>query len=402
MTDSLLYTQELIEKGVQERTAELARANQLLQQEIERLKQAETVHLEELAQRKKAEAELQTSYAEIQVLRDRLLQESDCLKSEIQANRSHGMVIGESKAMKDVMHQSQQVALTDSSVLIIGETGTGKELIAESIHRLSARNRHEMVKVNCAALPSALVESELFGRERGAYTGALTRQAGRFEAANGSTIFLDEIAELSLEVQAKFLRVLQEGQFERLGNPKPFKVDVRVIAATNREVAEEIRKRRFREDLFYRLNVFPIRIPPLRERPEDVPVLVWAFIEEFSARMGKKITKVPQKTMDMLQRHSWPGNVRELRNIMEHSVIITRGEILRIPRLHDYAQTSTEIMTLKETERELILRTLEITNWRIKGPNGAARHLDVNASTLYSRMEKLGIPTRRQKDETRY
>ena len=186
-----------------------------------------------------------------------------------------------------------------------------------------------MVKVNCAALPSALVESELFGRERGAYTGALTRQAGRFEAAHGSTIFLDEIGELSADVQVKLLRVLQDGCFERLGNPKPFKVDVRLIAATNRDLAVEMRKGRFREDLFYRLNVFPIKVPPLRERPEDVPVLVWAFIEDFCARMGKKITRVPQKTMDTLQRHTWPGNVRELRNIMEHSVIISRGEILK-------------------------------------------------------------------------
>jgi len=256
-----------------------------------------------------------------------------------------------------------------------------------------------MVKVNCAALPSALVESELFGREKGAYTGALMRQAGRFEAAHGSTIFLDEVAEISPEVQAKLLRVLQEGYFERLGNPKPFKVDVRVIAATNRDLKEEIRKGRFREDLFYRLNVFPIKVPPLRDRPEDVPVLVWTFIEEFCARMGKKITKVPQKSMDALQGHSWPGNVRELRNIMEHSVIISHGEILRIPHLEDSVQTSTRIMTLEEAEREQILRTLELTQWRIKGPRGAAEQLGVNPSTLYSRMEKLGIPTRRQKDQ---
>jgi len=281
----------------------------------------------------------------------------------------------------------------------MGETGTGKELIAESIHQLSSRKHRGIVKVNCAALPSALVESELFGRERGAYTGALTRQAGRFEIADGSTIFLDEVGELSLEVQAKLLRVLQEGWFERLGNPKPFKVDVRVIAATNRDLAAEMRKGRFREDLFYRLNVFPIRVPPLRERPEDVPVLVWAFIEELCARMGKKISKVSQNAMDILQRYSWPGNVRELRNIMEHSVIISRGETLRIPPLVDPARTSTQIMTLAETEREHILRTLEITRWRIKGPGGAANLLDMKPSTLYSRMEKLGVPTRRKNDQ---
>jgi formate hydrogenlyase transcriptional activator len=316
-------------------------------------------------------------------------------------NRLQGIIVGESKAMKEVLRLVQQVAPTASSVLIEGQTGTGKELIAESIHQLSSRKHHAMVKVNCAALPSALVESELFGRERGAYTGALTRQAGRFEMANGSTIFLDEIGELSADVQAKLLRVLQEGRFERLGNPRPFKVDVRVIAATNRDLAAEVRKGRFRDDLYYRLNVFPIRVPSLRERPEDVPILVWAFIEEFCSRMGKKITKVSQNTMEILQRHPWPGNVRELRNIMEHSVIISRGEVLRIPPLANAVQTSADIMTLEDTEREHIIRTLEITHWRIKGARGAATLLGMKPSTLYSRMEKLGIPTRRENDRLR-
>jgi transcriptional regulator with GAF, ATPase, and Fis domain len=372
-----------------------------LRQQIEELKHAEVDCLREIAQRKKAEEALQNSYAEIRALRERLSAEGDYAKTEIKVTPPDVTILGESKAMKEVLELIQQVAPTPSSVLILGETGTGKELIAESIHRLSSRNRQPIVKVNCAALPSALVESELFGREKGAYTGALMRQAGRFEAAHGSSIFLDEIAEISPEVQAKLLRVLQEGWFERLGNPKPFKVDVRVIAATNRDLTEEIRKGRFREDLYYRLNVFPIKVPPLRERFEDVPVLVWAFVEEFCARMGKKISKVPQKAMDALQRYSWPGNVRELRNIMEHSVIISPGEILRIPNLAASAQTSAKIMTLEETEREQILRTLEITQWRIKGPRGAAQQLGVNPSTLYSRMEKLGIPTRRQKDEAR-
>jgi transcriptional regulator with GAF, ATPase, and Fis domain len=369
MIDVSRDVEELIVQKVQERTAELARANQLLKQQIEELKHAQADRLEGSAENKREQAAPPV------------------------------MIVGESPAMKEVLDLVQRVAKTDSSVLIIGETGTGKELIAEAIHGLSSRNRRPMVKVNCAALPSALVESELFGREKGAYTGALMRQAGRFEAAHGSTIFLDEVAEISPEVQAKLLRVLQEGYFERLGNPKPFKVDVRVIAATNRDLKEEMRKGRFREDLFYRLNVFPIKVPPLRDRPEDVPVLVWTFIEEFCARMGKKITKVPQKSMDALQGHSWPGNVRELRNIMEHSVIISHGEILRIPHLEDSVQTSTRIMTLEEAEREQILRTLELTQWRIKGPRGAAEQLGVNPSTLYSRMEKLGIPTRRQKDQ---
>jgi len=255
-----------------------------------------------------------------------------------------------------------------------------------------------MVKVNCAALPSGLVESELFGREKGAFTGALTRQIGRFEVADGSTLFLDEIGELSLELQAKLLRVLETGEFERLGSPRTIKVDVRLIAATHRDLAEEIREGRFREDLYYRLNVFPIRVPPLRDRAEDIPLLVWAFLEEFSSRMGKKITQVPRRTMDALQRHPWPGNVRELRNVVEHGAIITVGETLRIPVL-DEAAPAAPAMTLAEVEREHILRRLESTGWHIKGPKGAAAQLGLNPATLYSRMKKLGIRTRRQGED---
>jgi transcriptional regulator with GAF, ATPase, and Fis domain len=230
-------------------------------------------------------------------------------------------------------------------------------------------------------------------------TGALTRQAGRFEVADGSTIFLDEIAELSLEVQAKLLRVLQEGQFERLGNPRALRVDARIIAATNRNLGEQVRKARFREDLFYRLNVFPIKVPPLRERAEDLPLLVWAFVEEFASSMGKRITKIPRRTMEVLQHYPWPGNVRELRNVLEHGVIISPGEILRVPPLDDPAGTAPPPMTLAEAEREHILEVLELTGWRIKGPRGAAGRLGLKASTLYTRMQKHGIPTRRQKDE---
>ena len=256
-----------------------------------------------------------------------------------------------------------------------------------------------MVLVNCAALPTALVESELFGRERGAYTGALTAQVGRFQVADGSTIFLDEVGELSMEVQAKLLRVLQQGEFQRLGNPKTHKVDVRVIAATNRDLAEEVRKGRFREDLYYRLKVFPIDLPPLRNRVEDIPPLVFAFMEEFSTRMGKKITKVPRSAMEKLQAHSWPGNIRELRNVIEHSVILTSGDMLKLSVLGDHPIRETEPVTLAQAEREHILKVLENTGWRIKGPHGAARRLDLEPSTLYSRMQKLGIPNRRQKDE---
>jgi transcriptional regulator with GAF, ATPase, and Fis domain len=276
-------------------------------------------------------------------------------------------------------------------VLIRGETGTGKELIAQAIHRLSPRGSRLMVKVNCAALPSGLLESELFGRERGAYTGALTRQVGRFEVADGSTVFLDEVGELAPEVQAKLLRVLETGEFERLGSPRTIKVDVRVIAATNRDLAEDVREGRFREDLYYRLNVFPIRVPPLRERTEDVPLMVWAFLEEFSSRMGKKITKVPRRTMEALQRHSWPGNVRELRNMIEHAAIITEGDALRIPMLDEAAAVAGPPQTLADSERQIILRALERARWRIKGPQGAAAQLGLKPSTLYGRMKKLGI-----------
>ena len=274
------------------------------------------------------EEALRQSLSEIERLKDRLQAESDYLKAEIRVVHADGEVTGQSPAIQKVLRLVEQVAPTDSSVLVRGETGSGKELVAQAIHRQSPRRSHLMVKVNCAALPSGLVESELFGREKGAYTGALTRQVGRFEVADGSTLFLDEIGELSLEVQAKLLRVLETGEFERLGSPKTIKVEVRVIAATNRDLPEEIKKGRFREDLYYRLNVFPIRVPPLRERPEDIPVLVWTFLEELSSRMGKRITHVPRRAMESLQRHPWPGNVRELRNVIEHGAIVTTGDTL--------------------------------------------------------------------------
>jgi transcriptional regulator with GAF, ATPase, and Fis domain len=348
--------------------------------------------------RKAADQALRQSLAEVERLKDRLQAESNYLKAEIRVTQAHGEIIGRSRAIRQVLSQIEQVAPTDSSVLIHGETGTGKELIAQAIHRLSPRREHVMVKVNCAALPSALVESELFGRERGAFTGALTRQIGRFEVADGSTLFLDEVGELSLEVQAKLLRVLQEGELERLGSPRTIHVNVRVIAATNRDLTEDLRSGRFRKDLFYRLNVFPIRVPPLRERTEDIPPLVWASLEEFSSRMGKKITQVPRKTMEALQRHPWPGNVRELRNVIEHGAIVTSGDTLRVPMLGDAVPAAQPAQTLADSEREHILKSLERTGWRIKGPGGAATLLGLNPSTLYSRMQKLGIPHRRQKE----
>lgn len=353
----------------------------------------------DITEQKLANEALKKSYVEINQLKEQLQTERDYLRAEIKVSQAHGQIIGHSQGIQRVLHQVEQVAPADCAVLVSGETGTGKELIAQEIHRLSARRDRVMVLVNCAALPSALVESELFGRERGAYTGALTSQVGRFEIANGSTIFLDEVGELSMEVQAKLLRVLQQGEFQRLGSPKTYKVDVRVIAATNRDLAADVRKGRFREDLYYRLKVFPIDIPPLRERVGDIPSLVFAFMEEFSTRMGKKITKVPRKAMEELQRHSWPGNIRELRNVIEHSVILTQADLLKLSVLGDAPTKEARPVTLAEAERQHIVATLESTGWRIKGPHGAAQRLDLQPSTLYSRMQKLGIPHRRQKDE---
>jgi formate hydrogenlyase transcriptional activator len=352
--------------------------------------------LRDITQRKQAEEALRQSYAEIERLNGRLEAERDYLRAEVNVVYAQGGITGKSAAIQKVMRQVEQVAPTDSTVLILGETGTGKELLAEAIHRLSPRSRHVIVKVNCAALPSGLVESELFGREKGAFTGALARQVGRFEVADGSTLFLDEVGELPAEVQVKLLRVLQEGEFERLGSPRTIKVNVRVIAATNKDLAEEVRNGRFREDLYYRINVFPIRMPPLRDRPQDIPLLVWDFLAEFSTRMGKKVTRVPRRTMDALQRYTWTGNVRELRNVIEHGAIITKGETLRIPALDEPASGAVPAQTLADAEREHILRVLERTRWRIKGPAGAASALGLKPSTLYGRMKKLSVPLFRQ------
>ena len=353
----------------------------------------------DITQRKVAEEALAQSQSEIKELKQRLLAESQYLKSEMNTIHRHGEIIGASPGIKRVLHQVEQVAPADCTVLITGETGTGKELVAQEIHRLSPRKDKLMVLVNCAALPSALVENELFGRERGAYTGALTSQVGRFQAADSSTIFLDEVSEVSMEVQAKLLRVLQQGEFQRLGSSKTHKVNVRVIAATNRDLAEDVRKGKFREDLYYRLKVFPIAIPPLRGRLEDIPRMVFSFIEEFSMRMGKKITKISHKAMEALQKHPWPGNVRELRNVIEHSVILSTGDTLKLSFLGESPTREPHPVTLAEAEREHILKTLETTHWRIKGKHGAAKRLDMEPSTLYSRMQKLSIPTRRQREE---
>jgi transcriptional regulator with GAF, ATPase, and Fis domain len=293
--------------------------------------------------------------------------------------------------MKKVLAQVEQVAQTDSTVLILGETGTGKELLARAIHGMSGRKARLLVTVNCASLPPTLIESELFGRERGAYTGALTKMIGRFEIADGATLFLDEIAEIPLELQSKLLRVLEEGNFERLGSTKTLHVDVRIITATNRNIAQEVQEGRFRKDLFYRLNVFPIVIPPLRERPEDIPLLVWAFVKEFQKKMGKKIENISKKSMEALQSYSWPGNVRELRNVIEHAMIVSSDKtlVVHVPKLP--SSETLDVRSLEDMERRHIVSALERNGWRVGGKGGAAEVLGLKRSTLYSRMKKLGI-----------
>lgn len=326
----------------------------------------------------------------------RLQAESEYLKDEIEVEGRFADIVGQSTRLKKVFERIEQVSPTDSTVLIIGETGTGKELVARAIHNLSRRKDRVMVKVDCSSLPSTLIESELFGREKGAYTGALTKQVGRFELASGSTLFLDEIGELPLDLQAKLLRVVQEGQFERLGSPRTVSVDVRIIAATNRDLAGRVKEGLFRQDLYFRLNVFPIHVPPLRERQDDIPLLAWRFVRELERRMGKKIESIPRKTMELLQCYPWPGNVRELRNVVEQALIVTSGSQLNL-RLPD-PREFTILPTLKGMERQHILAALEKTNWRIKGTGGAAEQLGLNPSTLYTTMRRLGIPTKQERD----
>ena len=294
-----------------------------------------------------------------------------------------------------MLSEAERVAGTDTPVLLLGETGTGKELLAQTIHELSPRRDRPMVIVNCASLPATLIESELFGREAGAYTGAASAQVGRFAIADGSTLFLDEIGEFPIELQAKLLRVLQDGRFERLGSPESVTVNVRIIAATNRDLEQAMRNGKFRPDLYHRLNVFPIHVPPLRERREDIPLLVWAFVEVFSRRMGKTIDSIPRRTMEQLQQYSWPGNVRELSNVIERAMILTTGDSLRVEMPVLGSGSVRTRMTLNEGMREQILRVLQDTGWRIRGAGGAAEILAINPTTLESRMAKLGITRRR-------
>jgi transcriptional regulator with GAF, ATPase, and Fis domain len=293
--------------------------------------------------------------------------------------------------MKKVLTLAEQVAQTDSTVLLLGETGTGKELLARAIHGMSLRKNRPLVTVNCTTLPPTLIESELFGREKGAYTGALTKMIGRFELADGSTLFLDEIGELPHDLQSKLLRVLEEGRFERLGSTKSVHVNVRIIAATNRDIEQEVKDGKFRRDLFYRLNVFPIVIPPLRERPEDIPLMVRTFVKEFRKRMGKEIESVPRTAMQTLQAYSWPGNVRELRNVIEHAMIVSRGKTLdvQVPK-HESSKPDAP-RNLGDVERKHIMAVLEKTGWRVAGQGAAAEVLGLKRTTLLSKMKRFGI-----------
>jgi formate hydrogenlyase transcriptional activator len=334
-----------------------------------------------------------TAYQEIAQLKDQLAEEKLYLQDEIRTDRNFGEIIGDSPQFRNILAQVETVAPTDASALILGETGTGKELIARAIHDLSGRRERTFVKLNCAAIPTGLLESELFGHEKGAFTGAIMQKAGRFELANKGTLFLDEIGDIPLELQPKLLRALQEHEFERLGGTRTIKVDVRLVAATNRDLAQMINERQFRTDLYYRLNVFPISVPPLRERAADIPKLVRYFTQKFARRMNKHIETISQETMDALIRYPWPGNVRELENLIERAVILTRGTTLHIPlsELRPVPTDTTSSLTLEAAERDHIRRVLDQSNGVVGGPNGAAAKLGMKRTTLQSKMKKLGI-----------
>ena len=348
---------------------------------------------------KRAEETKEEALKELEALKNRLEEENIYLKKEIREAGLFSEIIGKSNALLYVLARVEEVAETDTSVLVQGETGVGKELISIAIHEAGQRSQKPFIKVNCAALPTTLVESELFGYEPGAFTGALKRHMGRFELANGGTIFLDEISELSLETQAKLLRVLQDGEFERLGGTRTFKTDVRVIAATNRDLNAEITTGRFRADLFYRLNVYPITVPPLRKRREDIHLLVEHFVPVIASRIGRHIDRITVQTLEQLKAYDWPGNVRELKNVLERAIISSSNPILQLPEaVNTTIETQTESQepigepdTLETVERRHILNVLKLTGWRISGPQGASKILGLNPSTLRFRIKKLGI-----------
>lgn len=342
----------------------------------------------------RANDELKTALEKIRHLKDHIQQENTYLRHAIAVHKGAKIVSG-SEAMQGILAQVQLVAPTPASVLITGETGTGKELMAVAIHEASPRKDRSMIRINCAAIPAALIESELFGREKGAFTGAISKQVGRFELANGSTLFLDEVGELPLDAQAKLLRVLQEKEIERLGNPRPIKVDVRVIAATNRNLSQEVAAGRFREDLYYRLNVFPIHVPSLRDRREDIPKLVETFVHEFSRSMDKSIVGVSKVSVKRLCDYDWPGNIRELRNVIERAVILAQDPVLKVVLPNDSKNPAKSenycMASMEKVERDHLLQILQTCGWRVRGQGGAAQILQLNPCTLESRMKKLGI-----------
>jgi chemotaxis protein methyltransferase CheR len=372
MTDALRDQNIVLEREVERRTAELMVAKN------------EAENRKEIAE---------SALVEIKKLKNLLEAERAYLQEEIKLEFNHETIIGQSEALTHMLHKVEKIAATDTNVLVLGETGTGKELIARAIHNMSLRKNRALIKVNCATLPSNLIESELFGHEKGSFTGAHMRQLGRFEVADGATLFLDEIGELPLELQSKLLRVIQEGEFERLGNSRTIKVDVRIISATNRNLEEEVSNGRFREDLWYRLNVFPIASPPLRDRLDDIPFLAYYLLKKISKRMGKTVEIIPENVMDTLQGYGWPGNIRELENVLERAVINSSG-----PKLHladelkkSFKDSTKSQKTMEAVERDHIVKILEQTHWKVSGKNSASEILGLDRSTLRARMVKLNI-----------
>jgi formate hydrogenlyase transcriptional activator len=358
---------------------------------------ADVGFLQHVANQAAVAVENALAFHEIAALKDKLAKENAYLEEEVRIGHNFGEIVGESVALRRVLKEVETVAPTDSTVLIRGETGTGKELIARALHERSPRQGRTFVKLNCAAIPTGLLESELFGHEKGAFTGAISQKVGRFELAHQGTLFLDEVGDIPPELQPKLLRVLQEQEFERLGGTKTIKVDVRLVAATNRDLARMVADGRFREDLYYRLNVFPVVLPPLRERPDDIPRLVRHFTQQFARRMGRRIETIPSAVMEALVRYPWLGNVRELQNVIERAVILSPGPLLQVPS-GDLQSAATQVappasgaVTLADAEREHILGALRETGGVLGGPEGTAARLGMKRSTLYKKMKKLGI-----------
>ncbi len=353
------------------------------------------VVFQDVSDLKQAEQKLKNALSEIEQLKNRLQAENVYLQEQVNLNHKFEDILGQSQPVKAVLRQVEQVAPTDTTVLILGETGTGKELFARALHHLSSRKNRTLVKVNCAALPANLIESELFGHEKGSFTGATARRIGRFELAHDGTIFLDELAELPLELQAKLLRVLQEGEIERLGDSKTIKINVRIIAATHRDLKQMVSEKTFREDLYYRLSVFPLTLPPLRDRQHDISLLVQWFISKYAQKMGKQINHIPQTVMDNLLSYNWPGNVRELENVIERAVILSPNQTLQISELQNPQNNARDdgkpLRSLADMEKAHIINVLESTLWLISGEQGAASILEMHPNTLRSRMSKLGI-----------